>query len=165
MGFRSPSTCVKFFFLFNFTLIFVRFSRTPAFMPLSPSFAFFSWNKLGVSASAPITVLSSQIIYIYTYVLSLHVVAGSTLRLKYYSLSLSLPPSSLTPACRFVDSKGTLTTTFDRTTMGGGETYSHPFIPLPRRMLRVYPVSRVTKCTRRHPPSSARACTCRLSVL
>lgn len=164
MGFRSPSTCVKFFSLFIFTLIFVRFSRTPAFIPLSPSFAFFSWNKLGVSASAPITVLSSQIIYIYVCIVVACRCWFDSKAEILFSLSLPLS-SSLTPACRFVDSKGTLTTTFDRTTMGGGETCSHPFIPLPRRMLRVYPVSRVTKCTRRHPPSSARACTCRLSVL
>lgn len=62
----SPSTCVKFFFsIYFYTYICPLFSYTCVYTPLSPSFAFFSWNKLRVSASAPITVLSSQIIYIY----------------------------------------------------------------------------------------------------
>lgn len=55
----------SFFSIYFYTYICPLFSYTCVYIPLSPSFAFFSWNKLRVSASAPITVLSSQIIYIY----------------------------------------------------------------------------------------------------
>lgn len=163
----APRRLTSSSFFYLFLHLYLSAFLVPAFIPLSPSFAFFSWNKLRVSASACSYYCSFFANYLYTRV-CIVVACLRWLDSKaeiLFSLSFSLPLSSLTPAYRFVDSKGTLTTTFDRTTMGGGETYSHPFIPLPRRMLRVYPVSRVTKCTRRHPPSSARACTCRFSVL
>lgn len=89
------------FFLFIFTLIFVRFSRTPAFIPLSPSFAFFSWNKLRVSASAPITVLSSQIIYIYVCIVVACRCWFDSKAEILFSLSSSVLVDSSIPLCRF----------------------------------------------------------------